>query len=626
MGLSTTKEIKKKAKPTPSTNGTARTVSRAKTYESEEHLDDKELLRILLQVRNGNFTVRMPIGEVGVKGRIYDTLNEIISLNEEMMREFTRAGNTIGKQGKLTQRIAVPNAKGSWATGVDSLNALISDLVHPTIEIAHVISSVAKGNLSQNMPLEIGGHALQGEFSRIAREVNDMVKQLNLFSMEVTRVAREVGSEGKLGGQAKVKGVAGVWKDLTDSVNLMAGNLTAQVRNIADVTTAIAKGDLSKKITVDVKGEILELKNTINTLVDQLNSFSSEVTRVALEVGTEGKLGGQAHVRGVGGTWKDLTDSVNAMASNLTGQVRNIAEVTTAVAKGDLSRKITVDVKGEILELKNTINTMVDQLNSFSSEVTRVAREVGSEGKLGGQADVPGVGGTWKDLTDSVNIMAGNLTAQVRNIAEVTTAVATGDLSRKIDVAVKGEILELKNTINTMVDQLNSFSSEVTRVAREVGSEGKLGGQAAVEGVGGVWKDLTDSVNLMAGNLTAQVRNIAEVTTAVAKGDLSRKITVDVRGEILQLKETINTMVDQLNSFGSEVTRVAREVGSEGKLGGQADVPGVGGTWKDLTDSVNKMAGNLTAQVRNIAEVTTAVANGDLSRKITVDVQVRSLN
>ena len=371
---------------------------RRDAYHDEEHLllDDKELLSILLQVRNGNFTVRVPIGEVGVKGRIFDTLNEIISLNEEMMREFTKAGNTIGKQGKLTQRIEVPNAKGSWATGVGSLNSLISDLVHPTIEIAHVISSVAKGNLSQNMPLEIGGHALQGEFSRIAREVNDMVKQLNLFSMEVTRVAREVGSEGKLGGQAKVKGVAGVWKDLTDSVNLMAGNLTAQVRNIADVTTAVAKGDLSKKITVDVKGEILELKNTINTMVDQLNSFSSEVTRVALEVGTEGKLGGQAHVRGVGGTWKDLTDSVNGMASNLTGQVRNIAEVTTAVAKGDLSRKITVDVKGEILELKNTINTMVDQLNSFSSEVTRVAREVGSEGKLGGQADVPGVAGPGK--------------------------------------------------------------------------------------------------------------------------------------------------------------------------------------------------------------------------------------
>jgi HAMP domain-containing protein/signal transduction histidine kinase/CheY-like chemotaxis protein len=542
-------------------------------------------------------------------------------MNEKMMLEFTKAGNTIGKQGKLTQRIELDEAKGAWSTGVASLNTLISDLVHPTIEIAHVISSVAKGNLSQQMSQEIGGHVLQGEFARIAKEVNDMVKQLNLFSMEVTRVAREVGSEGKLGGQAKVKGVAGVWKDLTDSVNQMGSNLTAQVRNIAEVTTAVAKGDLSRKITVDVKGEILELKNTINTMVDQLNSFSSEVTRVALEVGTEGKLGGQAHVKGVAGTWKDLTDSVNQMASNLTGQVRNIAEVTTAVAKGDLSRQITVDVKGEILELKSTINTMVDQLNSFSAEVTRVAREVGSEGKLGGQAKVKGVGGVWKDLTDSVNYMGSNLTAQVRNIAEVTTAVAKGDLSKKITVDVKGEILELKNTINTMVDQLNSFGSEVTRVAREVGSEGKLGGQATVKGVGGVWKDLTDSVNQMASNLTGQVRNIAEVTTGLAKGDLSRKITVDVKGEILELKNTINTMVDQLNSFASEVTRVAREVGSEGKLGGQATVVGVGGVWKDLTDSVNQMASNLTGQVRNIAEVTTAVARGDLSRKITVDVK-----
>jgi len=603
-----------KVSSTPSANGSSN------GYDHDE-FDKKELLRILTEVKNGDFSSRMPIDATGINGKICDTLNEIIGLNEKMMQEFTKAGNTIGKKGKLTQRIEAPSAKGSWRTGIESLNTLISDLVHPTIEIAHVISSVAKGNLSQQMSMEIGDHNLQGEFARIAREVNDMVKQLNLFSMEVTRVAREVGSEGKLGGQAKVKGVAGVWKDLTDSVNQMGSNLTAQVRNIAEVTTAVAKGDLSKKITVDVKGEILELKNTINTMVDQLNSFSSEVTRVALEVGTEGKLGGQAQVKGVAGTWKDLTDSVNQMASNLTGQVRNIAEVTTAVAKGDLSRQITVDVKGEILELKNTINTMVDQLNSFSSEVTRVAREVGSEGKLGGQAKVKGVGGVWKDLTDSVNQMASNLTGQVRNIAEVTTAVAKGDLSRKITVDVRGEILELKNTINTMVDQLNSFSSEVTRVALEVGTEGKLGGQAQVKGVAGTWKDLTDSVNGMASNLTGQVRNIAEVTTAVAKGDLSRKITVDVKGEILELKNTINTMVDQLNSFGSEVTRVAREVGSEGKLGGQADVPGVGGTWKDLTDSVNKMASNLTSQVRNIAEVTTAVATGDLSRKIDVDVK-----
>ncbi len=584
-------------------------------------LDTRELLRVLTEVKNGNFTVRMPDDEVGLNGKVFDTLNEIISLNERMMSEFTRAGNTIGKQGKLTQRIEVPSNKGSWKEGVNSLNVLISDLVHPTIEIAHVISSVAKGNLSQEMPEEIGDHKLEGEFLRIAKEVNYMVKQLNLFSMEVTRVAREVGSEGKLGGQAKVKGVGGVWKDLTDSVNHMAGNLTNQVRNIAEVTTAIARGNLSKKITVDVRGEMLELKNTINTLVDQLNSFGSEVTRVALEVGTEGKLGGQATVKGVGGIWKDLTDSVNQMADNLTNQVRNIAEVTTAVAKGDLSKKITVDVKGEMLQLKDTINTMVDQLNSFGSEVTRVALEVGTEGKLGGQATVKGVGGVWKDLTDSVNQMAGNLTAQVRNIAGVTTAVATGDLSKKITVDAKGELLELKDTINTMVDQLNSFSSEVTRVAREVGSDGQLGGQANVPGVGGTWKDLTDSVNQMASNLTNQVRNIAEVTTAVAKGDLSKKIAVDVRGEMLELKNTINTMVDQLNGFGSEVTRVAREVGSEGKLGGQADVPGVGGTWKDLTDSVNKMADNLTNQVRNIADVTTAVAKGDLSKKITVDVK-----
>ena len=608
-------------KRTNGTNGKTKEKTESHGFHYDD-LDNRELLRVLSEMRNGNFNVRMPVDKLGLAGKICDTMNDIISLNGILVEELTVARNTIGKQGRLNHRVVLPKyARGSWSAGADSINSLISDLVYPTIEIAHVISSVAKGNLSQEMPLKIGDHVLQGEFAKIAKEVNDMVKQLNLFSMEVTRVAREVGSEGKLGGQARVKGVAGVWKDLTDSVNQMAGNLTAQVRNIAEVTTAVAKGDLSKKITVDVQGEILELKNTINTMVDQLNSFSSEVTRVAREVGTDGKLGGQAEVKGVAGTWKDLTDSVNQMASNLTGQVRNIAEVTTAVARGDLSRKITVDVKGEILELKNTINTMVDQLNSFSAEVTRVAREVGSEGKLGGQATVKGVGGVWKDLTDSVNQMASNLTGQVRNIAEVTTAVARGDLSRKITVDVRGEILELKNTINTMVDQLNSFASEVTRVALEVGTEGKLGGQARVQDVGGTWKDLTESVNQMASNLTAQVRNIAEVTTAVANGDLSKKITVNVEGEILELKNTINTMVDQLNSFASEVTRVALEVGTEGKLGGQAKVQGVGGTWKDLTDSVNQMASNLTGQVRNIAEVSTAIARGDLSKKITVDVK-----
>jgi len=447
------------------------------------------------------------------------------------------------------------------------------------------------------------------------------VDQLRSFASEVTRVAREVGSEGILGGQARVEGVSGTWKDLTDSVNFMARNLTGQVRNIAAVTTAVAKGDLTKKITVDVKGEILELKNTTNTMVDQLSSFASEVTRVAREVGTDGKLGGQADVRGVAGTWKDLTESVNSMAGNLTAQVRNIAEVTTAVASGDLSKKITVDVRGEILELKYTINTMVDQLRSFASEVTRVAREVGSEGKLGGQADVQGVAGTWKDLTNNVNTMAGNLTAQVRNIAEVTTAVARGDLSKKVTVDVKGEILELKNTVNTMVDQLNSFASEVTRVAREVGTEGELGGQATVKGVAGTWKDLTDSVNFMARNLTNQVRGIAKVVTAVAKGDLNRKLLVEAKGEIGELADTINNMIDTLAIFADQVTTVAREVGVDGKLGGQANVPGAAGTWRDLTDNVNRLAANLTTQLRAIADVATAVTKGDLTRSIQVEAQ-----
>ena len=588
---------------------------------SRDEMDLRVLLKVLNAVKKGDFSARMPEDLTGLPGKIADALNDIVELNEQMARGFGRASEIVGKEGRLAERVTVAHASGSWARKIDAVNSLIEDLGRPTTEMARVIGAVAKGDLTQRIVLEADGKPLKGEFLRTAKIVNTMVDQLGSFASEVTRVAREVGTEGKLGGQAKVKGVAGTWKDLTDNVNSMAGNLTGQVRNIAEVTTAVANGDLSKKITVDVKGEILELKNTINTMVDQLGSFASEVTRVAREVGTEGKLGGQAQVRGVGGTWKDLTDNVNSMAGNLTAQVRNIAEVTKAVATGDLTRKITVDVKGEILELKNTINTMVDQLNAFAGEVTRVAREVGTEGKLGGQARVQGAAGTWKDLTDNVNSMAGNLTGQVRNIAEVTTAVANGDLSKKITVDVQGEILELKNTINTMVDQLGSFASEVTRVAREVGTEGKLGGQAQVKEVGGTWKDLTDNVNSMAGNLTAQVRNIAEVTTAVANGDLSKKITVDVKGEILELKNTINTMVDQLNAFAGEVTRVAREVGTEGKLGGQAQVKDVGGTWKDLTDNVNSMAGNLTGQVRNIAEVTTAVANGDLSKKITADAK-----
>jgi HAMP domain-containing protein/CheY-like chemotaxis protein/signal transduction histidine kinase len=587
----------------------------------EIDIDLKKLLRALQAVRDGDFSVRLPSDQTGIGGKIADTFNEIIASNQRVARELERAGQMVGKEGKTRHRITVDRRSGAWGAMESSMNTLIDDLLWPTTEVTRAISAVAKGDLSQTMPLEVEGKPLRGEFLRSATIVNTMIEQMGAFTSEVTRVAREVGTEGKLGGQAALKNVSGIWKDLTDNVNSMASNLTGQVRNISEVTIAVANGDLSRKITVDVRGEILQLKEAINTMVDQLRSFASEVTRVAREVGTEGKLGGQAIVPGVAGTWKDLTDNVNSMASNLTGQVRNIAEVSTAIARGDLSRKITVDVKGEILELKNTINTMVDQLNTFASEVTRVAREVGTEGKLGGQAEAKGVSGVWKDLTDNVNSMASNLTGQVRNIADVATAIAGGDLSRKITVDVRGEILQLKETMNTMVDQLRAFASEVTRVAREVGTEGKLGGQANVPGVGGTWKDLTDNVNSMASNLTGQVRNIAEVSTAIARGDLSRKITVDVKGEILQLKEAVNTMVDQLNTFASEVTRVAREVGTEGKLGGQAEVKGVSGVWKDLTDNVNSMASNLTGQVRNIADVATAIANGDLSRKITVDVR-----
>src|SRR5687767_5485412 len=584
-------------------------------------LDHRVLFGVLAEYQRGNFTVRMPDDRTGLAGKICDALNDTIERNERLVRELERLSTVVGKAGNVKQRAQLPYAEGAWASAVESVNTLVSDLVQPTTEVARVIGAVAKGDLTQTMSLEIEDRPLTGEFLRTAKVVNTMVAQLGTFSSEVTRVAREVGTEGKLGGQAVVKGVAGTWKDLTDNVNLMAANLTSQVRNIAEVTTAVAKGDLSKKVTVDVKGEILELKNTVNTMVDQLSSFASEVTRVAKEVGTEGKLGGQADVRGVAGTWKDLTDNVNELAGNLTVQLRDVSKVATAIASGDLNQKITVQAQGEILQIKNVINTMVDQLGSFASAVTRVAKEVGTDGKLGGQADVRGVAGTSKDLTDNVNAMASNLTSQVRNIADVTSPVAKGDLGKKITVDAKGEILELKNAVNTMVDQLSSFASEVTRVAKEVGTEGQLGGQADVRGVAGTWKDLTDNVNELAGNLTVQLRDMSKVATAIASGDLNQKITVQARGEILQIKNVINTMVDQLSGFASEVTRVAKEVGTEGKLGGQAEVPGVAGTWEDLTDNVNAMAANLTSQVRNIADVTTAVARGDLGKKITVDAR-----
>ncbi|MGC1829956.1 MAG: HAMP domain-containing protein, partial [Candidatus Acidiferrales bacterium] len=369
-------------------------------------VDLSVILGCLQTMRDGDFSVRLPGNWTGLAGKIADTFNDIVTANQQMARELKRVGQVVGKEGKTRERMRFHLPKAAWGEMEVSVNTLVDDLLRPTTEVTRAIAAVAKGNLTQTVQLDVDGRPLEGEFLRSATIVNTMIQQLGVFTAEVTRVAREVGTDGKLGGQAQVPGVAGTWKDLTDSVNSMASNLTGQVRNIAEVATAVASGDLSRKITVDVRGEILQLKEAINTMVDQLRSFASEVTRVAREVGTDGKLGGQAVVPGVAGTWKDLTDSVNAMAGNLTAQVRNIAEVTTAVARGDLSRKITVDVKGEILELKNTINTMVDQLNAFAGEVTRVAREVGTEGKLGGQAQVPGVGGTWKDLTDNVNFMA----------------------------------------------------------------------------------------------------------------------------------------------------------------------------------------------------------------------------
>jgi signal transduction histidine kinase/HAMP domain-containing protein/ActR/RegA family two-component response regulator len=571
-------------------------------------------LLALEDLRDGNFRRRVVVTDASLTGRIATVINQIAQRNQSLVGELVRVREAVGQDGRTRERVVDEGGAG-WSVAAGAINGLIDDLTRPTTELARVLAAMTEGDLSSR----VSEQPLRGDFARLGHTVNRLLDQLSLFAAEVTRVAREVGTEGRLGGQAHVPGVAGTWRDLTDSVNVMAGNLTAQVRDIAQVATAVARGDLSRKITVEVSGELLELKETLNTMVDQLSAFAAEVTRVAREVGSEGRLGGQAEVPGVAGTWRDLTDSVNVMAGNLTDQVRSIAQVATAVARGDLSRKITVDARGEISELKNTLNTMVDQLSAFADEVTRVAHEVGSEGQLGGQARVRGVAGTWKALTDNVNGMAENLTNQVRSIAAVSTAVAGGDLSKKVTVEARGEVAALAETINGMVDTLSAFADEVTRVAREVGTEGILGGQARVPNVAGTWKDLTVNVNLMANNLTNQVRNIAQVTTAVANGDLSKKIDVDARGEILELKTTINTMVDRLSDFASEVTRVAREVGTEGQLGGQAEVIGVSGTWQRLTENVNVLAGNLTTQVRAIAAVATAVTAGDLTPQITVE-------
>ncbi|KAL1917405.1 uncharacterized protein VTP21DRAFT_3798 [Calcarisporiella thermophila] len=573
--------------------------------------------RVVTAILHGDFSQRISCPHASDSALALQTaMNAMADHLSELTSKMRHVLQNVVLEGKLGEQIEVDYCSGRWKDIVDAVNSYSVHHMEQVRDITQVSMAVAHGDLSKKVTVDAKGQTLV-----LKNTINTMVDQLNSFASEVTRLAHEVGTEGKLGSQAIVPGVAGTWKLLTDNVNTMAANLTVQVRDISTVCKSVASGDLSKKIAIEASGEILDLKETINTMVDQLRTFAVEVTRVSLEVGTEGRLGGQAVVRDMGGTWKDLTDNVNIMAHNLTNQVRDIATVCKAVAQGDLSQKVTVIVDGEMLELKEAINTMVQQLRIFAGEVTRVAREVGTEGKLGGQAVVKDVGGTWKDLTDNVNMMAANLTNQVRSIAEVTKAVAQGDLSKQVDVEVSGEILELKETINTMVDKLRIFAGEVTRVAREVGTDGKLGGQAVVEDVAGTWKDLTDNVNIMAANLTGQVRSIAEVTKAVASGDLSKKISIEAKGEILDLKDTINTMVEQLRTFATEVTRVALDVGTEGKLGGQAVVKDVAGTWKDLTNNVNMMAANLTDQVRSIAAVTKAVASGDLSKKINIEAK-----
>src|SRR3569833_1523887 len=569
----------------------------------EGGLNHRQLLAGLRALQRGEYGARLPDGLSGVDGQICETFNELAQFADALRVDVVDLRNSVGIEGRTHRRLGRSNARGGGGDYVGGVIELLDDVSAHTTDVARVLSAVSKGDLGQTIDVEGTDSPLRGDFLRHARLVNGMVTQLAAFASEVTRVALEGGSEGFLGGQAHVRGVSGVWRELTQNVNSMANNLTTQVRNIAEVATAIAAGDLSRKITVDVRGEVLEVKRTMNTMVDQLGAFAAEVTRVAREVGTEGILGGQAKVAAVSGVWRELTENVNGMAGNLTSQVRNIAEVITAIAQGDLGHKIAGDARGEILTLKNTINATVDKLIRFAAEVNRMARLVGTEGTLGVQADVKDVSGVWKELTDNVNLMGRNLTDQVRDIAGVSSAVANGDLSKKITVEVKGELLQLKNTINAMVDSLGSFAAEVTRMAREVGTEGVLGGQAVVQDVAGIWSELTQNVNSMASNLTNQVRNIAAVARAVASGDLSKTITVSARGEVLELKNVLNAMVDQLNSFSAEVTRVAREVGVEGRLGGQAEEPGVRGVWKELPDDVNRMGSNLTNQVRDIALV-----------------------
>ncbi|CAL1702932.1 unnamed protein product [Somion occarium] len=576
----------------------------------------QDVARVCNAVARGDLSQKITVPVQGVvMVQLKEVINAMVDRLGRFAKEVTRVSQEVGTEGKLGGQAFVLDVEGTWRELTAVVNNLAANLTNQVRSIAKVTKAVAVGDLSQQIDVDA-----QGEILELKETVNNMVVRLRTLAAEVTRVTLEVGSEGKLGGQANVPDVEGVWLELTRNVNRMCSSLTDQVRSIANVTTAVAKGDLTQKIEIEVEGEMLTLKRTVNSMVDQLSAFASEVTRVALEVGTQGVLGGQATVEGVQGTWADLTRNVNKMASNLTDQVRSISEVTKAVANGDLSRTVDVDVQGEMLELKTTVNQMVSRLSTLAGEVTRVSLEVGTEGKMGGQANVPNVQGMWKVLADNVNLMAMNLTNQVRSIAEVTKAVASGDLTKRITVDVRGEMLDLKETVNSMTASLSVFADEVTRVAKEVGTDGKLGGQARVTNVSGTWKDLTDNVNVMAANLTLQVRTIAAATTAVARGDLTQKVVgVSVSGEMLDLVNTINRMIDQLATFAAEVKKVAREVGTEGKLGGQAEVGNVEGIWQEITMSVNTMASNLTTQVRGFAQISAAAMDGDFSRFITVE-------
>ncbi|ORY00056.1 HAMP TYPE histidine kinase [Basidiobolus meristosporus CBS 931.73] len=576
----------------------------------------QDIIGVCQAVSHGDLSKKVTVDVEGETLVLKELINTMVDQLGCFFSEVIRVTHEVGTQGRLSKRAEVFGTHGSWKYLTDNINLMASNLSNQVRDITNVSKAIAQGDFSKQITVEVDGELLD-----LKLVINAMVVKLGAFVSEVTRVGYEVGTEGKLGGQVVVEDIGGAWKEMADNVNLMVSNLTAQARDVALVSKAIAVGDLSKKITVNVGGEINELKTTINTMVDKLRTFVSEVTRVTHEVGTEWKLGGQAIAIDVAGTWKELTESLNMMAYNVTNQVRDIVTVSKAFATGDLSKKVSVNVQGEILDLKLTINTIVDQLRTLNEEVYRVATEIGIEGKLGGQAVVQNAGGTWKNLTDSINMMTLNLTDQIRDIAYVNRAITAGDLSKKVTIDVKGEMLDLKSSINTMVDQLHSFKTEVTRMSLEMGTQGKLGGQIAMKDVSGVWEELTLSVNDLSTNLAKQMRSITAVTNAVASGDLSKKITLEVKGEVNELKTTVNSLVDQLHNVVSEVKRVTYEIGVEGKLGGQATVHGVEGTWKELTDSVNAMAGNMTSQVRDIANVTKAATRGDYSLTTTTNVR-----